>query len=725
MKIFFLIVALGFCKWLFCQTEKKQDTLISKTNTDVMVTANRLSVKVLPDKMVIAITDLKAAVSQNALDLLRTSPGIMVDGNEHIQMGGKDKVQILIDGRNMQLSDDDAAQLLKSIDAENIKEIELISNPSAIYDASGKAGIINIKLKKSIVNGFNGTAGIKYQQSVHNRKTLTGSFNARKDKLNFFGNISIQGNEQNTIANTERYTTDKDYLQKSIENDQYHSFLVRTGADYYINKKNTLGFLYSGTATTSDMFDDNVTLLTKQNQADTMVFTKSIAPTKLSRNNYNLNYSYQNTNETFIADANYTTYSSGLNNTVAITTTDAFQKDINNNSFQNNASVMIDIITLKADYRKKMNAHFVTEYGIKTTATNTKNNLDVLQWQQQNWISDTNQTNRFNFTEKVTATYTNITEAIGKLTFIAGLRFEYSNVKGVSTDLKNNTTNKPDTAYANLFPSLFIQYQLNPKTQIGFSYGKRIDRPTYQDQNPFVYTLDAFNREVGNPYLLPQITNNVELQYTYNYSTNIKASYSHTQQYIEQLTYQDGKNTVLIPQNAGYKQMINLSISTGFNVKKWWNFYVYAEPFWQQYHTIIKGFQLNTTSINESVGFNGYLSNTFSLNNDFKIELSGWFNYQNTTTIYTAKPIGSLNINTSKAVLKNKLVISTGIKDIFNTQKWQQTAVNTNLNMHTYRKWESRNIYVGITYKFGNNKIKDARERNNGNEAEENRIKSK
>jgi hypothetical protein len=268
-----------------------------------------------------------------------------------------------------------------------------------------------------------------------------------------------------------------------------------------------------------------------------------------------------------------------------------------------------------------------------------------------------------------------------------------------------------------------LQFKPKEGHQFGFNANRRIDRPSYQDQNPFIYVLDALNREQGNPYLMPQFTNSVELSYTHEYASSVKLGYARTTAYIEQLTYQQGQNTVMIPQNAGSKNMISLSISTPLQPAGWWNMYVSLIPYYHHYNVVLNGFSAAETQSGGSFAFNGYVGNNLVLGKGWRADVSGWFNYQNRATIYVSKPIGSMNAGVQKNVLKDKATLKLSVVDIFNTQRWQQTAATKSLQLTTYRKWESQNISIGFSWRFGNTKIKNARERPTASEEDVNRIK--
>jgi iron complex outermembrane recepter protein len=703
-----------------------KDSSFNKNQTlaAVVVSTKKAYIENQLDKMVLNVDCRPTAAGQNALELLKQAPGVVVDGNENISISGKTGVNVLIDGRSTEMTGQDLAQLLKSIDAENIKQVEIITNPSAKYDAAGNAGIINIRLKKSMVNGFNGRLTAGMQQSTHSRQNSSSNFNFRKDKWNLFANGGYARGYQVTTANNDRNTSSGSFIQRGDEGDRFWDVNARLGADYTISKKSVLGVLWMHNYHSTTMDNFNHTTLLKTGAADTNVFSRSMAPFKNGRSNVNLNYKYSGSRSEFNADVDFTRFSSSLDNLLTSSFTNAALVKYADNATQNNVAVGINLYSVKADYSRQLpKINGKLEAGAKVVVAKTSNNLQVNNAAAGTWLADTGKTNRFAFDENINAAYTGFSGQWKKLSFQAGLRAEQTTIKGVSTDLKGSRITRPDTSYINLFPTVFLQYAVAKDHSIGLSYGRRIDRPGYQDQNPFIYALDAFNSERGNPYLLPQISQGVELSYVYKGAASLKIKYASTNRLFEQVTFQEGSNTIMIPQNTGNRKMLNISLSSPFAAAKWWNGYIQAEPYYQSYKGNLTGFGNNNNIQSASWGFNGYIGNWIDIKGGYSLELSCWFNYQNVSTIYKSKPIGSISTGIKKNVLQNKATIKLSVNDIFNTQRWAQTVTNGSLSMSTYRKWESRNIGINFSYRFGNQKIKSARERETGNEAEVGRIK--
>ncbi|HEX8313929.1 MAG TPA: outer membrane beta-barrel family protein [Flavisolibacter sp.] len=722
MKPLLVFFALSFSLTTFPQAKDSipaADTIPGKSLKAVTITATKRPIDVQPDKIVLNLDAQPAAIGENALDVLRRSPGVVVDAAENIQMNGKAGINILLDGKSTQLSAQDLAQLLKSIEAANIQQIELIANPSAKYDAAGNAGIINIKLKKSLTNGFNGNLTGSYVQSRHARQNTTTNLNWRKNRTAFFFNGGINHGLQHVTANNYRTAGPYTFTQQSLEKDAFHGYSVRAGADYSLNKKSTLGMLWMLNKRATTMNNSSVTTIRLPSSADTNISTVSVAPFSTGRNSVNLNYNYTSQSVEYVMDADYTSFQSSVDNLIKNDVRNSAGAKLGSDAVLNDQQVNIKLYSMKADLVKTFTSGLKLEAGVKLMATRTSNRLAVQNNSGAEWLLDTGKTNLFRYKEDVGALYASLRGNSNDFSWQLGLRSEQTNVNGRSTDLKKNETNSPDTSYLNLFPTIFLQYKLSAKHQLGLSANRRIDRPNYQDQNPFIYFLDALNSEQGNAYLKPQFTNSVEVSYTYNYATSVKVSYAKTTSYIEWLTYQDGKYTVQTPQNAGTKEMLGFSFSSPVTISKRWSAYVSLTPYYHFYRVQLSGFGNSEEQSGGSWAFNSYVGNNIELGKGWKGSLGGWFNFQNRATIYVSKPLGSLDIGVQKNILKEKATLKVSLVDLFNTQRWQQTAITNELRMTTYRKWESQNITLGFSWRFGNSKIKKARER----EADEEGVK--
>lgn len=702
----------------------QKDSIWESRKTDsVVVTAEKKFIRLLPDKTVLVPANQAGAAGQNLLDYLRSAPGVMVDADENLKMSGKSGVTVLIDGRNIQLSGQDLAQMLKSIEADNVKEIEIIPNPSAKFDAAGNAGIINIRLLTSMYNGINGAVSAAWVQSTHARQNGSASFNARKGDWNFYGTIGANHGFQITRADNERTDPATQYIQKGEEGDRFGSVSVRTGVDKKIGPHQTLGLLWMYQQKYSDMDNRNLTRLFQLANADTGVLTQSIAPFHTARKNINLNYQYQLPGGlNWTIDIDNAWFNSTLDNLVNTRMIILPGQLYPNDAVTNNAGTGIRINSIRSDFETLIGKKTKLETGLKSVFTQSTNQI-LVQQQGPSFQTDTGRSNQFSYKEQIHAVYISMEQQAGKWKFKAGARAEFTKVNGRSVDLKNHEINQPDTAYINLFPTLFIQYQPTEQHSFSMSAGRRIDRPGYQDQNPFIYVLDAFNSEEGNPYLQPQISWNLGFNYAYKQALTCKLSYSYTDHYIESITYRSADQTINIPQNVGNRKMLSFDIGYYIKPAKWLTVYGNAEPFYQRYDVTLNGYGFSDQLVQGSWGFNAYLNTGFSFEKKWRAEIIGWYNYQNRTTIYRSLPYTSVQLGLSKKILNEKATVRLSVNDLFNSQRWDQTALTKNINLHTWRKWESQNLTVSFSWRFGNNKIQSAREREAGAKTEIDRIK--
>lgn len=701
-----------------------QDTLVARSTSEVTVTSTKPFVQQLVDRTILNLSARPSSAGQNALELLRSAPGVVVDPQENLRMGGKNGVNVMVDNRPTDLGGQDLAQFLKSIEADNIQTIEIITNPAARYDAAGNAGIINIRLKKSLTHGFNGNLSGSLTQSTHARASGAASFNLRQGKWNVFGNGGANAGFQVTTANNDRQMGRETLTQRGTEDDRFHGGNFRTGVDVQVSPKTTVGLLWNHNERVTQMRNNNLAEQSLPGQSDRFTRTLSQADFSTQRNNVNANLKTKwGKNSELSADLDYTRFGSQLYNPIETQQWTKGGVGPQPKEWLNDAGVQIGLKSIKIDFVQNRANGFSWEAGWKSVFAQTESNILAGPGANKTFVPDTGRSNQFNLNESIQAAYISAKGKWGKFQIQGGLRAEYSRILGRSIDLKQAGLNKPDTAYLNVFPSFFLQYNPAQHHQFGLSLSRRIDRPNYQDQNPFVYVLDAFNLEQGNPYLVPQFTQSLELSYTYKYTQTIKISYAQTTGFIEQMTYRSGEQTIQTPQNAGTRKVLSIGLSSFLPLLPWWELYTSAEPFYQSFDIQFQSSALSQNIQNGSWGFNGYMSHTLNLGKGWKADLSGWFNYQNATTLYVSQPLGSLNLGASKKIWKDKATVKLSISDLFNTQRWQQRATTPELVQDTYRKWESRNISIGFSYRFGNRKIKDARERSSGQDSELGRIK--
>lgn len=730
MKLLFSIITTLLVLHVAAQQKdslpQKDTTSFNKTQrlNEVVVNNKKQLVQMQADKIILNVQNDVVASGGTVFEVLQKAPGVSISNDEVINLAGKAGVNILIDGRPTQMSAKDLASYLKATPASLVDKIEIIMNPSAKYDAQGNAGIINIRMKKNITRGTNGNISTSYTQSNHPNYNFSGNLNRRQGKWNAYGNIAARKSRQNTQGAINRYVNsngvDKTFANKTTDQDASKNISFETGVDYYLDKKNTFGVIIKGNEYWSKLYTPGITLINSNNTTDSSLQTVNDNQQRNSRYNFNANYKYEDTlgNELNI-DADYTSFK---NNSSGLVTADLLNKQNTRYGYTaNDQSVLtqIKIRGIKMDYNHQFKkAHAKIESGIKYNTIQTDNDLEALAWNNNQFKPDTGRTNTFHYTEKMLAAYASFNQTIKKWEYQVGIRTERPVIKGNSIDLRNTTLRYPDTSYINIFPTAFIRYTINNKHALGISYGRRINRPTFQDLNPFEYIYDNYSKERGNPYLLPEFSHNAELNYSYKGAINMALGYSYTNNSFQSISTLKGEVTEVTMYNIGSEKRCYLSLNASAPITKWWQGYVNLNPFYKTYRGAIPEGKLD----NSTWGMSWYSSHTFTFTKKWKAQISTWGNVRTLDGIYRTSGLGSLDAGTSKLFLKDRLNIRVSVTDIFNTQRWKQQANFGNVHFNFYRKWESRNFRLQLTWKLGKTNFK-LRDRELGAQEEINRIK--
>ncbi|WP_157960855.1 outer membrane beta-barrel protein [Nubsella zeaxanthinifaciens] len=709
MKKLLLLIISAISLPTYSKAQQKVDTTKTTTLQQVLVNATPPPITIKTDKIILNVDKNTNAVGLNALELLRQAPGVTVDGQDQVKMSGKTGIQVLVDGRLQSLTSQQIVSLLKGTNAANIKSIEIIANPSAKYDAAGNAGIINIVLKKSEQNGLSGSLTAGYQQMKNYRQNSAFNLNFKQNKVLLFANANFDNSLQNTQVNSSRITSDNTFDQQGIEKQGYSNPGMRTGIQYKIDESHQVGALFNYQQVWDDFPSAASTNIYHINQLADQLTTVTQANLTENRWAYNLNYQYTSKRKTtFSIDADQLNYNADLTNAVS----NVFLYNTTTENFEASTKTQISLSSIKADATFSLQ-NINVESGLKYSASTTKTSLGALQTNNQGYALA--QRNQFNFREDNYAAYINLSKNIGKWNVQAGLRTELTALQR-KTLLAPTTNNLPDTNYVNFFPNLFLRRQLNQKISIGFAYNTRITRPSFQDQNPYQYRTDYYFSNQGNPLLLPQISQSLTADITLNGQTQIKLGYSSTSNLIEIISTQQNDQTLTLPVNAGTRSMLNLSISSPAQIARFWNIYYSAEPYYQFYNADLSSYNGLAKINNGGFGFNAYLSNTLVISNTLKGSISWWFNYASRSSIYSTKPISSIDLSMKKQLLADKLSLTFAYRDILNTQRWQQSIFLGNVNQTSLRKWESSGAYLALSYAFGNGKIKSASQKDKSDE---------
>lgn len=698
------------------------DTLFlnSKVATlgEITVSSKKPFIERRIDKLVLNVESSPVAAGGSVMDVLQTSPGVTVNDNI-ISLKGRKGVTIMIDGRPSTLSSSDIANILQSLPANSVARIEIIANPSSKYDAAGNAGIINIVTKKIRVKGFNGTVNASSGFGVYPKYNGGGSFNYKENQFNIFGNYYINRSTGFSRYTSKRIIDSVDFEEsgKSKTTSTSHNYLV--GIDFEAGKRNVIGFSMTGNISDSRFKEDFNTDFIKEKR-DSSLLVDNLTNSGYNNMSWNLNHDFRidslgKTLSTSIDYSRFTWNNDGLYNNTYMNQDGQPMRDLE--TLRNNSEVLIKIGSIKVDYTYPVNKKNMTiGAGVKGSWVRTDSDIRFDAKNGAVWQQDPGKTNHFIFDEYITAAYLNVSKKIKDYEFQMGLRAEHTHNKG--NLLTGNITNNND--YLKLFPSLFASKKLGETQTINFSYGKRINRPSYEDLNPFIYYNSPYSFYQGNSFLRPELTNTFEFGYSLNDELLVSLNYSNTKDYFTYLTYLDDTTKISKETINNFRRYLSYgtSISLDKELADWWHVSGNLDVFYEEYTSFYRTRDFKNTLINVS----GNLTNDFSFANNNAIVLTGIYRSPSIDGIKRNYARYRMDAGYKKSWMKKNLILKLAVRDVFYTYRKNGNNRIENLNVEFTNRGDTRVFSIDLTYKFGNQKLK-SRKPTRGNEDELQRIK--
>ena len=696
----------------------------------VTVTSKKPFIEQKLDKTVINVDASPSNSGLTAMDVLEKSPGILVDKDGNISMKGKPGVLVLIDGKPSYLSATDLANLLKSMSSSSIDQIELMTNPPAKFDAAGNSGIINIRTKKSKTMGYNGSITVGYGQGVYPKSNNSINLNYRKNKLNLFGNIGYNyygGFQELNITRNFRTNNGEDILsifkQKTDMKRQQNNVSYKAGMDYYVSKKATIGFVVNGFSNPSTENNNNVTDILNSNS---VLQSTTLASSKIKNNlnnmavNFNGRHVFDSTGKELSMDLDYVHYNT-LNDQMFVNSfyDNSGNKMMPDQWLKGNLPSDINIYSAKADYSQKLKHNIKMEAGFKVSYVKTDNVSSYFNQLGNQWVMDSTQSNHFIYEENINAAYVSFSKQLSKKWSLQlGSRVENTHSKG--TQLFNGVSF--DRNYTQLFPTFYLGYKPNDNNQFSLNYGKRIQRPDYEDLNPFYYFLDKYTYMVGNPYLLPQISQNIEVNHIYKGFLTTSLSYGVIDNFITQVFNQvDSIHTTYVKNdNIARVQNYTLSLNAAFSPAKFWKINWYNQFNINNFNGYVNEGPISVSGFNYTTNF----SSTFEVKKGLNVELNGFYRTVTQEGTITANEMSQLNLAISKQILKDKGTIRLNCRDFLKLQHFSGYSRFQNIDVQLYNTWDTRVFNLSFTYRFAKGKAGAAPRKSAGAIDEANRVKS-
>ncbi|QXU40195.1 outer membrane beta-barrel family protein [Pedobacter sp. D749] len=678
------------------------------------------------DKTVMNVENSIVSTGNTALEVLAKMPGVTVNQDGIISIRGRSGVNVLIDGKSTYLSTEQLATRLRSLNSNEIKTIELITNPSSKYDAEGNAGLLNIRLKKNTSYGTNGNVDLGFGYGKNPKSDAGIYINHRNKNFNVFGSFANNNNKATENLDILRVVNGSDqntyFHQSNTQTRSTHNNNYKAGIDYFINDKNTLGFLTTGYFNNGHDSSNGLTAIGQSfTKVDYSIVADNPARNKYRNQAYNLNYKsvVDTLGQEFSIDLDYAKYHSEENTIYQNSFLD--QNGLNYKSpaiFRNATPSFIKIKAAKIDYVLPISAKTKLDAGLKSSWVGTDNDFQFENLIGTDWKNDTGRSNRFIYDENINAAYATLKHEFKSTSVEIGLRTEQTNSKGNS--INDNKIVK--RSYFDFFPSFNINQSLNANHEIGFSYSRRIDRPDYKSLNPFVYFVDLYTFSQGNPFLNPQYTNAFQLAYNYKKTLNISLGYSITNDLIIDVLLPDHEKKTLYQtvQNLDKQYAYDLTIGYPTTVTKFWSM---DNTLTSTYNQIKAANLGNNVYDRKKVNFMINSSHTFTLSPSTSAELSGEYVSSQIYGTYAIKPYYGVDFGIKKSFLNKKLNVKLTANDVFDTRKARISSALSGLDYNLMQKQESRVYRLSLNYIFGSSSIKGTRERKTSVTDEQGRIK--
>ena len=705
---------------------KKEETNLA----GVTVSSAKPIIEVKADKTILNVEGTINATGNDGLELLRKSPGVMIDKDDNISLAGKNGVNVYIDGKPSPLSGADLTNYLKSLQSSQMESIGIITNPSAKYDAAGNAGIINIKLKKNKTFGTNGNFNAGFNQGFYPKFNAGLGLNHRNKNINVFGTYNYNNGKSRMQINSRKEQLDTLFVQNNVMNFKNNTHGFKVGADYFLNKKSTIGAVVNGNFSDMEFTTSGPMYFTEISSGTQVKVMNATNDNKMPRNdvNANLNYRFSAGGKEFSIDADYGFYNIKSDQYQPNFYYDGTGTVETNRAIYNMvAPTNIDIATLKSDYEQDFKGGKLG-IGGKTSFVKTNNNFKSYNVFTTGNVLDTGKSNKFDYKENINALYVNYARQYKKGFMVQlGLRAENTNLTGTSNGYRwdTNSWEKYDTTfkrnYTGLFPSAAVTFNKNPMKQWTFSYSRRIDRPAYQDLNPFEFRLNEYSYMKGNTDLRPQYTNSFGVTNVYKYKLTTSFNYSHVKDIFARVPDTTDKTKgFLTKKNLATQDIFALNISYPFQYKKY-SFFATLNSNYAHYQADFGGGDRNIDL--KVFALTYYMQNSFKFGKGWTGELSGLYIspsvWQGTIK---SDAMGMVDVGLQKTILKNTGNIKLVVSDIFKTMKWggksDFAGVSSTFNGHG----ELTQVKLNFSYRFGNSQVKAARQRKSAIEDENKRT---
>ena len=676
-----------------------------------VISAKRPTIQRTSEKLVFNVENSSLSVG-NTFDLLKKTPGVVIIG-EKIDVRFRTPT-IYLNGKRVYLSSSEVVSLLRSIDASFIKSVEVITNPSAQFDA--EAGVaLNIITSKAISIGYKGSVNGTYEQGVFSKYNIGTSHFYKNKWINFYGSYGFSPRkdfkeDENRIRffepNGDTNSNWNSHFEKVTRSKAHQANLI---LDINIAANQTLALSANISASPNKTFDNYglTEIYSAQQQLDSTFTTASALEYDTSNLSFGLEYKIELDDEgsVFTAASNYIDYD---NEQLQSVNTNYFAPDgslLINNRFNTDANQSSKIYTGQADVNTSLfSGNF--KAGLKYSDIETNSKLDFYDIDNNDILFNATLSDDFNYKENIYSEYVSYQIDFDKWNLTGGLRGEYTFINAISRSLGKLETQK----YFELFPTANIHYQLTENNGLGLSYKRAIQRPRYQSLNPFKYFITENIYNAGNPDLVPAIENKITLSYDYKNKLFFELYYQYFKNSLSILTFQDNENRVIRNIDTNLISDFQYSFDIVFvdSIKPWWFLQLVTSTFYleNEFYSVES---LEETYSNDTFGFYASMYSNFNLTEDRTLtaDLNVLYISNLITGGYDYKNQFNTSVSVRKSFWNKRASITVGVDDIFNTNTFPVTTNYYNQDNSYFARAETRLFRLGFRYNFGNARLRD------------------
>lgn len=680
---------------------------VEKDMANVTVTAKRPLIENKIDRTVVKVDASITNIGTSALEVLEKSPGVTVDREGNISLKGKAGVLVMVDDRPTQLGGADLANLLRGMSSAQLDQIEIMTNPPARYDAAGTSGVINIKTKKVVKAGMNGSANVSYSQGRYPKTAESLNFNYRESKLNLFTALNhnyqkrfstLRLNRNILAGNTA--SVDKIFNQEANRVSEGNSYSAKLGLDFFATEKTTVGAVININSRGMSSVNPNVTNISNAFK-DLESVTKALVNNETDWVSINANLNFRRLldkkGRELTSDFDFAKHTMDNNLFMVNSYTDAIGiENRKADTLTGDLPQEIEVYSGRVDYLHPLKKGRF-EAGIKSSIVRTDNDANYDSIQYGAIVHDYNRSNHFVYEENINAVYANLSTSFSKKwSAQLGLRLENTNARGTQL----TTGEAFDRHYTQLFPTTYFQYKANEKNNVGINFGRRVTRPSYQSLNPFIRFIDRYTFSQGNPSLKPSVSSNIEVSHSWKSQITTTINYTNIKDILQEIIQQKGQEAYNMPANVASLDQIGISVSANTPINKWWTSNININVYNDNYKGAVNGDRIDRSATSFVV--NG--TQQFKITKTLTGELNGRYRNGWLEGVMRTSPVGFVGAGLSQQVLKNKGTIRLSARDIFWTQRFRGITRYGNVDVEMRQISETQVVTIGFSYSFSKGK---------------------